>query len=218
MTDIPGASNAPATPHASNTPSPPGTQRRGRRIMMTPEERDAYLREQRTCRVATIGSDGAPHIGALWFLWDGGSLWLYSITRSLRWSHLLKDPRIAVVVDDGEGYGELRGVELTGRVEFIGEAPRTGEPCPELTGPEGLFRSSTSASRRCRTTGGTPGCGSLRRRSLPGTSANSPTSPDTGPPTTRGTPKHPDARVRKVPARARTGPQETPGPAHPRQP
>ncbi len=139
MTDIPGASNAPATPHASNTPSPPGTQRRGRRIMMTPEERDAYLREQRTCRVATIGSDGAPHIGALWFLWDGGSLWLYSITRSLRWSHLLKDPRIAVVVDDGEGYGELRGVELTGRVEFIGEAPRTGEPCPELTGPEGLF-------------------------------------------------------------------------------
>ncbi|GGY49451.1 pyridoxamine 5'-phosphate oxidase family protein [Streptomyces anulatus] len=115
------------------------TQRRGRRIMMTPGERDAYLGEQRTCRVATLGADGAPHIGALWFVWDGDSLWLYSITRSLRWSQLRRDARIAVVVDDGEGYGELRGVELTGRAEFVGEAPRTGEPCPELVEAEELF-------------------------------------------------------------------------------
>ncbi|MFJ7192136.1 pyridoxamine 5'-phosphate oxidase family protein [Streptomyces bacillaris] len=115
------------------------TQRRGRRIMMTPEERDAYLREQRTCRVATLAADGPPHIGALWFVWDGTSLWLYSITRSLRWSQLLEDPRIAVVVDDGEAYDELRGVELSGTAEFVGEAPRTGEPCPELDVPERLF-------------------------------------------------------------------------------
>ncbi|MET8731204.1 pyridoxamine 5'-phosphate oxidase family protein [Streptomyces parvus] len=115
------------------------TQRRGRRIMMTPEERDAYLGEQRTCRVATLGPDGAPHIGALWFVWDGVSLWLYSITRSLRWSQLRKDARIAVVVDDGEGYEELRGVELTGLAEFVGEAPRTGATCPELVEPERLF-------------------------------------------------------------------------------
>ncbi|MEU3974235.1 pyridoxamine 5'-phosphate oxidase family protein [Streptomyces bacillaris] len=115
------------------------TQRRGRRIMMTPEERDAYLREQRTCRVATLAADGPPHIGALWFVWDGTSLWLYSITRSLRWSQLREDPRIAVVVDDGEAYDELRGVELSGTAEFIGEAPRTGEPCPELDVAERLF-------------------------------------------------------------------------------
>lgn len=115
------------------------TQRRGRRIMMTPEERDAYLGEQRTCRVATLAADGAPHIGALWFVWDGSSLWLYSITRSLRWSQLRADPRIAVVVDDGEAYDELRGVELSGTAEFVGEAPRTGEPCPGLDAPERLF-------------------------------------------------------------------------------
>ncbi|MFE9015023.1 pyridoxamine 5'-phosphate oxidase family protein [Streptomyces cyaneofuscatus] len=115
------------------------TQRRGRRIMMTPEERDAYLREQRTCRVATLAADGPPHIGALWFVWDGTSFWLYSITRSLRWSQLRKDPRIAVVVDDGVEYDELRGVELSGTAEFVGEAPRTGEPCPELDVPERLF-------------------------------------------------------------------------------
>jgi PPOX class probable F420-dependent enzyme len=114
-------------------------QRHGQRIMMTPEERDAFLAEQRTCRVATVSPDGRPHVTPLWFAWDGECLWLYSITRSRRWSELQEDPRIAVVVDTGEEYGELRGVELTGRVEPVGEAPRTGEPYPELEAPEKLF-------------------------------------------------------------------------------
>ncbi|MFD3419729.1 pyridoxamine 5'-phosphate oxidase family protein [Streptomyces decoyicus] len=115
------------------------TQRRGRRIMMTQGELDAFLPAQRTCRVATVGGDGAPHVGALWFVWDGTALWLYSITRSKRWAQLRKDPRIAVVVDDGHAYDELRGAELTGRADFVGEAPRSGEPCPALDAPERLF-------------------------------------------------------------------------------
>ncbi|MGE7390521.1 pyridoxamine 5'-phosphate oxidase family protein [Streptomyces sp. NPDC004126] len=114
-------------------------QRRGRRIMMSGKEVDAFLREQRTCRVATVSPDGRPHVGALWFVWDGTSMWLYSITRSRRWADLRADPRISVVVDAGEEYGELRGVELSGRAVFVGEAPRTGEPCPELLEPERLF-------------------------------------------------------------------------------
>ncbi|OMI34575.1 pyridoxamine 5'-phosphate oxidase family protein [Streptomyces sparsogenes] len=115
------------------------TQRRGRRAMMTPEELDSYLAERRTCRVATVAADGRPHVSPLWFGWHGGSLWLYSLTRSRRWAQLLRDPRVAVVIDDGHDYGELRGVELTGAVEVVGEAPRTGEPCPELDTPERLF-------------------------------------------------------------------------------
>lgn len=114
-------------------------QRRGRRIMMTPHEVDAFLAEQRTCRVATVSKDGRPHVGALWFAWDGESLWLYSIVRSQRWTDLLRDPRVSVVIDDGVEYGELRGIELSGTVEFIGEAPRTGETVPELDAPERLF-------------------------------------------------------------------------------
>ncbi|MET9595996.1 pyridoxamine 5'-phosphate oxidase family protein [Streptomyces sp. NPDC006516] len=116
-------------------------QRRGRRIMMTDAERDAYLQVQRTCRVATVSPEGRPHVGALWFVWDGTSLWLYSLTRSLRWSQLRRDPRVAVVVDDGVEYGELRGVELSGEVSFVGEIPRTGEHLPELEAPERLFAS-----------------------------------------------------------------------------
>ncbi|MEU4039180.1 pyridoxamine 5'-phosphate oxidase family protein [Streptomyces collinus] len=114
-------------------------QRRGRKIMMTPGELDEFLTTQRTCRVATVSADGAPHVSALWFAWDGTSLWLYSVVRSRRWAQLGRDRRVAVVVDSGEEYDQLRGVELSGRVEFVGEVPRTGELCAELDTAETLF-------------------------------------------------------------------------------
>lgn len=108
---------------------------------MTRAERDAFLAEQRTCRVATITHDGRPHVSPLWFLWDGESLWIYSLTRAQRWADLARRPEVAVVVDAGEDYAELRGVELRGRAEFVGEVPRTGEAHPELYRTEELFAS-----------------------------------------------------------------------------
>ena len=114
-------------------------QRRGRKIMMTSGELDAFLTAQRTCRVATVSADGAPHVSTLWFAWDGSSMWLYSVVRSRRWADLRRDARVAVVVDTGEEYDELQGVELSGTVDFVGEAPRTGELCAELDVPETLF-------------------------------------------------------------------------------
>jgi nitroimidazol reductase NimA-like FMN-containing flavoprotein (pyridoxamine 5'-phosphate oxidase superfamily) len=113
-------------------------QRRGRKIAMSKEELDAFLASERTCRVATASPHG-PHNTPLWFAWDGTALWLTSIVRSQRWTDLERDPRVAVLVDAGEAYDELRGVELRGKVEVIGEVPRTGERRPELDRPELLM-------------------------------------------------------------------------------
>lgn len=110
---------------------------------MTETERDAFLAEQRTCRAATSGRNG-PHATALWFLWHNGKIWLHSLTRSQRWTDLMADPRIAVVVDDGHEYSDLRGVEITGRVVPVGEIPRTGEPHPELAEVERAFAAKYS--------------------------------------------------------------------------
>jgi len=113
-------------------------QRQGRKIAMTTEERDEFLATQRTCRVATIGADG-PHATALWFGWDGTYLWLYSITRAKRWADIMKDPRISALVDDGVEYLDLRGVEIVGSAEVVGEVPRTGLENPELVEIEQTF-------------------------------------------------------------------------------
>ena len=106
---------------------------------MTPEERDAFLAEQRTCRVATVGAAGVPHVSPLWYVWDGRAMWLYSLTRSRRRADIRANPAISVVVDTGEAYGELRGVELGGTAEVVGEEPRTGEPVAGLDEPERLM-------------------------------------------------------------------------------
>lgn len=105
---------------------------------MASDEVDAFLAQERTCRVATVGADG-PHATPLWFVWHGGALWLYSLSRSQRWTDLGRDPRVAAVVDAGHEYGELRGVEVRGTVAVVGEVPRTGEPSDELAAPERLF-------------------------------------------------------------------------------
>jgi nitroimidazol reductase NimA-like FMN-containing flavoprotein (pyridoxamine 5'-phosphate oxidase superfamily) len=102
---------------------------------MSAAERDAFLAAERTCRVATMGLDG-PHATPLWFGWDGAHLWLYSVVKSQRWTDLQRDPRIGVVVDAGVEYLELRGVEMTGRTEVVGEVPRTGESRAELAAIE----------------------------------------------------------------------------------
>jgi PPOX class probable F420-dependent enzyme len=122
-------------------------QRRGRRIAMSPTEVDAFLREERTCRVGTIGPDGTAHVSPLWFAWDGATLWLHSLIRAQRWTNLVRDPRVTVLVDAGEQYGELRGVELSGRAEILGETPWTGAPDPQLDEPVRLFGDKYAGGR-----------------------------------------------------------------------
>ncbi len=115
------------------------SQRRGRRIAMSPAELDGFLTTSRTCRVASVGTNG-PHVMPLWFVWREGSLWLHSLNRSQRWTDLMNDPRVAVVVDAGEAYDELRGVELRGTVEVVGEVPRVGDDDdPDLAAAESAF-------------------------------------------------------------------------------
>lgn len=99
-------------------------QKRGKRIAMSPDELDVFLAEERMCRLGSLGADGAPHVSPLWFVWDRSTIWLNSVVKSQRWANLVRDPRVSVAIDGGEGYFELRGAELIGRIEVVGEVPR----------------------------------------------------------------------------------------------
>lgn len=72
-------------------------------------------------------------------MWDGGHLWLSSLTRSQRWIDTQRDSRLAVVIDAGEQYQQLRGVEIIGRAEPIGEVPRLSTHCAEVADVERVF-------------------------------------------------------------------------------
>jgi nitroimidazol reductase NimA-like FMN-containing flavoprotein (pyridoxamine 5'-phosphate oxidase superfamily) len=90
-------------------------------IAMADEEREAYLVEQRTVRLATAASDGTPHVVPLWFVWHEGAMWLNSTLGNVTVENMLRSGRATGVVDDGETYDRLRGVSVGGRVERIGD-------------------------------------------------------------------------------------------------
>lgn len=148
-------------------------QRRGRRISTTAPERDDFLKSSRTCRVATVGADGAPHLSALWFIWDGTAIWLNSIVASQRWTDISRDRRISVLVDDGEHFTELRGVEVIGTAQPVGEVPRTGELVAELESPESAF-GAKYAGAPSSTTDAMHGSALIRSKESAGISANAP--------------------------------------------
>lgn len=82
-------------------------------IRMTDEEVDAFLAERHTMNVATLGPDGRPHLVAMWYgFFEDGAPGFWTYGRSQKIVNLRRDPRITCLVEAGETYDQLRGVEL----------------------------------------------------------------------------------------------------------
>lgn len=91
-------------------------------LRLTDEELDELLTTEKTMRVGTVSGDGAPHVAPLWFLWFDGAIWCTSLRRSRRQADLAAGSKVAMCVDTGDSYGELRGAVLYGRpVEAQGD-------------------------------------------------------------------------------------------------
>jgi PPOX class probable F420-dependent enzyme len=86
---------------------------------MTDVEVSELLEGQRTVTLATVGSDGRPHLASMWFARDGCDLVLWTYAASQKARNVERDPRVAVLAEAGEDYTELRGVSLdcTARIE-----------------------------------------------------------------------------------------------------
>lgn len=91
-------------------------------LRMTAAELDGYLDRQRTLRLATVDENGVPHVVPLWFVWHADAVWLNSLRRTRRHRHLLTGRPVGLVIDDGDTYGELRGVRMTGRPQPVADA------------------------------------------------------------------------------------------------
>jgi PPOX class probable F420-dependent enzyme len=93
-------------------------------IRMTDEEVEQFLDGRHTMNVATIGPDGRIHLVAMWygFLEGAPAFWTYG--KSQKILNLRRDPRITALVEDGEQYDELRGVELVGTGTVVEDRER----------------------------------------------------------------------------------------------
>ncbi|MGC8479938.1 MAG: pyridoxamine 5'-phosphate oxidase family protein [Acidimicrobiales bacterium] len=88
-------------------------------ITMSEEEMYSFLDGQKTMNVATIGPNGWPHLVAMWYCSLGDDLVFWTFGKSQKAINLRRDPRLTVLVEDGETYETLRGVQLQCRARLV---------------------------------------------------------------------------------------------------
>jgi PPOX class probable F420-dependent enzyme len=96
-------------------------------IRMTEQEVDEFLLGRHTMSLATINHDSSVHLVAMWYGFLEGCVAIETKTKSQKVRNLRRDPRMTCMVEDGDSYEELRGVELVGTAEIVEEPERMWE-------------------------------------------------------------------------------------------
>ncbi len=90
-----------------------------RDIKMSPEEVDSFLHQERTTTMCSLHPDGSIHAVAMWYAFLGGQLAVETKRKSQKVQNLRRDPRLTFLVEAGDRYEELRGVELVGQARIV---------------------------------------------------------------------------------------------------
>ena len=84
-------------------------------IRMTEDEVGEFLQGRHVMNVASFGPDGNIHLVAMWYGFLGDNTAFATFAKSQKVLNLRRDPRVTVLIETGEAYEELRGVEIVGR-------------------------------------------------------------------------------------------------------
>jgi len=88
-------------------------------ISFTSQEIEAFLADEMTLIVTTLGKDGHPHTAPMWYVMEEGKIVFRSFTKSQKVVNLRRDPRITVLVERGIAYAELQAVMIKGTAHLI---------------------------------------------------------------------------------------------------
>ena len=86
---------------------------------MSDDEIAAFLDRSRTATMATVGSNGLPHLIAMWYGLVDGTIYFETKAKSQKATNLRRDPRIVIMVEAGDTYDQLRGVSIEGTAHLI---------------------------------------------------------------------------------------------------
>lgn len=89
------------------------------KVQLSDQEIDDFLIANMKVQVATIGRAGEPHLTTLFYVVDRGRIAFWTYASSQKIANLRRDPRTSCLVEDGEDYGELRGVSIQGRAVLV---------------------------------------------------------------------------------------------------
>ena len=92
---------------------------RRQQIRLSPHEQAAFFRERKKAALATIDKDGFPHVVAMNYFARDGAFYMTSYGKAQKVVNIRRNPKVALMVESGDAYTELRGVMIRGRCEIL---------------------------------------------------------------------------------------------------
>ena len=92
---------------------------RRRQIQLTPDEQAAFFRERKKAALATIDKDGFPHVVAMNYFARDGAFYMTSYGKAQKVVNVRRNPKVALMMESGDAYSELRGVMIRGHCEIL---------------------------------------------------------------------------------------------------
>lgn len=92
-------------------------------ITMTSDEVESFLKRRQTASLASIDSRGKIHLVAMWYGFYEGQIAMWTYGKSQKIVNLQNNPNITMLIEDGDRYEELRGVEVVGYGRVIEDRP-----------------------------------------------------------------------------------------------
>lgn len=90
-------------------------------MSMSQHEIREYMDSAKTARLATVNSMGKPHVVPVWFYYDGADVYIGTGSKSKKVRNIRENANVALVVDSGEGYPNVRGVLIEGKAHLVTE-------------------------------------------------------------------------------------------------
>ena len=87
---------------------------RRQQIRLSPDEQAAFFRERKKAALATIDKDGFPHVVAMNYFARDGAFYMTSYGKAQKVVNIRRNPKVALMIEAGDEYAELRGVMIRG--------------------------------------------------------------------------------------------------------
>ncbi len=68
-----------------------------------------FLSKKLIAKLATVASDGWPHVTPVWFFFDGSNFLVNTSKERIKFKNILRDPRVQLLIEDGYRYVLVKG-------------------------------------------------------------------------------------------------------------
>jgi PPOX class probable F420-dependent enzyme len=138
-------------PEAEALPSLPkfaerDVMNRRRQIQLSPEEQAAFFRKHRKAALATIDQNGFPHVVAMNYFVKDGSFYMTSYGKAQKVVNIRRNPKVALMIEEGNAYSELRGIMVRGHCEIIEGADAVRSAFAEMAQARGVIPARPQAA------------------------------------------------------------------------